>query len=822
MAENEQHIVGARWYAPWILSLAFMVILGFFLSLVREETNRERRDSLRRDLQTTTRDVEFRLRGIAEYLELVAEDYSGGKTDRRAFNRRGKKYMASHPEIIGMMLLNESGEAVWAVSALPGSGLARDMKMPQPHEAFRRAKKPGVAEFSAIFPTMGGDSALTIVIPATGDAKFAAQVSVSILLRECARPWIVEKYYVSLRSPDKSVSVRRTDPDTDPALHSRLALSGPVSFLSVDLAAYRSGPDWRILSLGILSLCLATGMGIAMWLLGKDNYRRRKIEGSLQAINRARSELVANISHEIRTPLGAIKGFADLLGDPSQTTYERLNCIRAISRNTNNLLDLINDLLDMSKIDAGLLELDSVEFSLTREISEIVGLFRKQASEKGLDLTVEYGDPIPETITTDPKRLRQVLINIIGNAVKFTESGSVGIRVFMDPVPGVNGRPMLCFHVADSGIGISSDDQVRLFQSFSQADSSIRRRFGGTGLGLVLSRRLARAMDGETELLESAPGKGSTFAVTIDPGDLAGVNLLVGLRHADLKDTVWQPALTPTVSLKGVRTLIVEDSRDNQVIYSRYLELAGGDVELAGNGIEGVEKAAAGEYDIILMDIQMPDMDGYEATRTVRQTDKETPIIALTAHAMKGERERCLGAGCNEYLTKPVEADTLVQLIAWYADRAAEKPISMDGVEVSAAARLSASESRGQRPGISGGTEDLQHRLAEGPLKSLFHDDPRVAPVLPPFVQGLSDRIAEFTAAVESGDLPKVGRLAHTLKGTASNYGYPELADIAILIESRVKKDNRDDMVLTDLQSLREVCGRIQSFFENGMTRGQT
>ncbi|HEX4926167.1 MAG TPA: response regulator [Bdellovibrionales bacterium] len=382
------------------------------------------------------------------------------------------------------------------------------------------------------------------------------------------------------------------------------------------------------------------------------------------AANRAKSNFLANMSHEIRTPLGAVLGFAELMANPDQTQAERLHCLATIKRNGELLSRLISDILDLSKVEAGHLQIERVQFPLPDTIVAVVGTLDQTAKEKGITLDLKTAGMLPAKIHSDPTRLRQILFNIIGNAIKFTQKGGVHVEVKYD-------RPSnkMQIDVTDEGTGIEAAQAEKIFKPFMQADSSTTRKFGGTGLGLSLSRKLARALGGDVELTRSEPGKGSTFSVTIDAGSVDGEVFVQGVQWPlDLKNQ-RPSAATQSRSLDGIHILLVEDSQDNQVLLTRFLTLAGAKVEVAENGEEGVKKALGGDHHVVLMDIQMPVLDGYQATQQLRQSAFEKPILALTAHALKEERERCLQVGCDDHLTKPVDRKALLDIVASYAQK---------------------------------------------------------------------------------------------------------------------------------------------------------
>jgi len=393
--------------------------------------------------------------------------------------------------------------------------------------------------------------------------------------------------------------------------------------------------------------------------------------------NRAKSEFLANMSHEIRTPMTAILGFAELLvdgADPAEIPPARREAFEVIRRNVKYLLGLINDILDLSKIEAGKLSIERSRCSPYELLVDVASLMKVRADGKHLPLEVETAGLIPQQIDTDPTRLRQILINLISNALKFTDTGWV--RVVMSLDRQAKRAPRLRFDVMDTGIGMTPSQVERLFQPFSQVDSSNTRKYGGTGLGLVISSRLADLLGGEI-FVSSVAGEGSTFSVTLDPGPLDDTGLveMAGQPQSELlmaKSGGANPSndLCSRESLPFPRRiLLAEDGPDNQRLLAAVLKHAGAEPTIAENGQIAVHQAleavgAGRAFDVIIMDMQMPVMDGYEATRRLREQGYSGCIIALTAHAMAGVAEECLAAGCNAYLTKPIERAKFVNDVA--------------------------------------------------------------------------------------------------------------------------------------------------------------
>lgn len=379
--------------------------------------------------------------------------------------------------------------------------------------------------------------------------------------------------------------------------------------------------------------------------------------------NRAKSDFLANMSHEIRTPLGAVLGFSELLMEEGVSEREKQIYMTTIRRNGQLLSALIDDILDLAKVESGRIDIENIEFALGELLSEVVSVLEPQATRKGLPLLLERGADLPSMIRTDPIRLKQILMNIIGNAIKFTSFGSVQARL-----SGCHTHDKTCelkIEVEDTGIGISDKQAANLFQPFTQADTSTTRRFGGTGLGLVLSRQLARAMGGDLKLKWSVPGGGSCFEISVR------VEVVANMPNASkaLETAAGEECGGP---LNGRRILVVDDSLDNQLLIGRTLKLLGAQIDLANDGFEAVHKALQSEYDVVLMDLQMPKLGGFEATRILREKGYTRPIVALTAHALKEDRHRCLNVGCTDYLTKPIERTHLVQVLERIAPRAGE------------------------------------------------------------------------------------------------------------------------------------------------------
>jgi PAS domain S-box-containing protein len=398
--------------------------------------------------------------------------------------------------------------------------------------------------------------------------------------------------------------------------------------------------------------------------IGQDIGRLKSAREAAEAASKAKSEFLANMSHEIRTPLTAILGYTDLLLEAETDADTTQRYLQVVRRNGEHLTKVINDILDLSKIEAGRLALERVTTDLRELVTDVTTLMGVRIEERGLTLDSRIESPLPRQVVSDPLRLRQVLMNLLGNALKFTEAGRVTLTVTA-AAQGPD-TALVRFTVADTGIGMSPEALAKLFKPFAQADASTTRRFGGTGLGLTICRRLIEMLGG-TITVSSEPGQGSTFRVQLPvrvPPDTPWLS--------DDQQPVPMPATVPTSPLPRFddrRFLLAEDGPDNQRLIAAILRRAGADVAIAANGrlaVDAVRAAAEGgqSFDLILMDMQMPELDGYGATQELRAAGYALPIIALTAHAMSGDRERCLAVGCSDYATKPVDRRKLFAQLA--------------------------------------------------------------------------------------------------------------------------------------------------------------
>jgi signal transduction histidine kinase/ActR/RegA family two-component response regulator len=398
-------------------------------------------------------------------------------------------------------------------------------------------------------------------------------------------------------------------------------------------------------------------IGVTKKALANETALREKLENTVVELTDAKkaeeeaihtkSMFLANLTHEIRTPLGVIIGNADLLGEPKISEAERTQRIQSLQRNCRFLSELIDRYLDMSKAESGMLEAELKRIPTRALFQSIFEMFEHKAKAKCLKFEILSREDLPEAIVTDPIRLQQILMNLVGNAIKFTSRGHVLIEVLSEEQSA-----KLIFRVEDTGVGLSPEQKLRLFQPFSQGDGTTFRKFGGTGLGLYLSRNLAHLLGGDVVLESSELGKGSCFRASIQ------TNL-----HARKYFEESSTRASAKADLRGLKVLVVDDTEDVYEIISEFLTLMGAQADVATSGREAIEKVTSDKFDIVLMDVQMPFMDGYETTKFIRANGFTVPIVALTAHASEEARSRAKESGCTAYMTKPVNFDKLGQVI---------------------------------------------------------------------------------------------------------------------------------------------------------------
>lgn len=532
----------------------------------------------------------------------------------------------------------------------------------------------------------------------------------------------------------------------------------------------------------------------------------RQSKQEAEEANRAKSDFLANMSHEIRTPMNAIMGYTDLLkrahetqgGQGGGASQETLRYLNTIGNSSQHLLDLINDILDLSKVEAGKIDIETLSVSVPRLILDVLSVMKPRAEEKGLQLAYTPQGAQPDMLETDPARLRQILINLVGNAIKFTESGSVTVT---SKLAEENGDTLLVVDVIDTGIGMSAAQAEDIFSPFTQADSSITRRFGGTGLGLAICKRFAEAMGGDVTVA-SEEGKGSVFTVSLVPGAIGPmVSEEEVLRLQPGGDTIEQAA--GRWEFPAAQVLVADDSPENRDLLKIVLTDHGLSVITAEHGQDALDLLAQKRVDLVLMDVQMPVMDGFAAVAAIRERGLTLPVIALTAHAMKGVREQCIDGGFSDYLSKPIDFDRLLARIA--EDLQAQwvdRPLLSQVQATSAQTQAAAPAGNDQPP-----PTDVEPLYSSLPTEGGKFDS-----IIERFAVRLRSQIAAMRDAFKASQLEQLKDIGHWMKGSPGSVGFHEFDQPGADLEEHARNGDEAALAQTVIV-LEQLARRVEAAY---------
>ena len=522
-------------------------------------------------------------------------------------------------------------------------------------------------------------------------------------------------------------------------------------------------------------------------LLEENRIELKRAKDEADAANQAKSDFLANMSHEIRTPMNAILGFTDVLRcGMEENPDQRIEYLNTIHTSGSHLIELINDILDLSKVEAGKLELDVQETRLPLLLHETISVLSDKARQKGISLEYVVDNRIPEKIFCDDTRIRQILINLIGNAIKFTDKGSVRLQCSWN-------SETLVFRVIDSGIGMSKSQCERIFDAFSQADSSVTRKYGGTGLGLSISKKFVEAMGGSISV-QNKQGEGSQFTVKIPVNIVEDAKLLTQNECSQyVTEDVSQILELESKKLNRATILVVDDGETNRNIVSVVLRRHGITMLEAENGQQAIEMIQTQDHlDAVLMDMQMPVLDGYTATRFLRESGFVQPIVALTGNVLQGEKQKCLDAGCSEFLPKPLKIDDLVEVLGKFIGYSEEL---LPKTQVADAAEREFDETS---------SDMIQPWTSTLPL-----DDPEFVRIVAKFVDRLPGKLQEMVNHLNARDFAQLKTKAHWLKGAAGTVGLGRLTPPAKQLEKSAINQNESGCSQA-LHSLLQLTAKIQ------------
>jgi signal transduction histidine kinase/DNA-binding response OmpR family regulator len=540
--------------------------------------------------------------------------------------------------------------------------------------------------------------------------------------------------------------------------------------------------------------------------LEMESKRANEMAARAKMANQAKTRFLANMSHEIRTPMNGVLGMLELALGENPSDAVRSYLLRSKS-SAKSLLTIINDILDVSKIESGKMIVESMDCSLNALLEEINSIMRPGIVRKGISFEFTFSTPVPEMLRTDPTRLRQCLLNLIGNARKFTSKGGICVDMSLQRT---HNKDLVCFAVKDTGIGIARDKQDKIFKAFDQADNTMTRQFGGTGLGLTITKQLAELLGGEL-ILQSEPGKGSVFSLLIDPGvDIESSPMMSSFRK--IEKAQKSMCSFNEVHLSGC-VLVAEDDDMNQIVISDMLRKMGLQVTIVDNGRKAVEQATSKPYDLIIMDMHMPELDGHSTTRALRQKGMTLPIIAFTASVMKTEIKQCHDAGCDDFIGKPVDTNELCEKLMKYLPQK-NNPTAPQAPGESEKVVVESSDEAGTNHGSA--EEQIEQCCIDlEELHKRVNNEALIQSMFSVFLDKYPSKVEQLGEAVKRANCEEVRSGAHGLKGAAASIGATSLSQAAYALECAGREGHQDtfeslfEIIETEFENLRTFISRM-------------
>lgn len=803
----------SRGFRPVVLGVLVFIALVATQILSLSRTHEEKVKALQEDTSMGAADITARFRENAEFLRQLTDDRNKSVLSEEEFRELTGRRLAQYPETIDIFYVNGNGDLTWSAMGSRTTSLHTQRLSDLTHMS---RESSGGAAFTAYPESLlelegpmrqNGWRVFSIVQPVIRRDKFlgffAALLDFQVLADLAVKEEIASKYLMEMRPlvpggptlPDGLDLARGAGPHPDVDMNYRAdarVIFDQIPFLLRVDRFRENGIRYALMLYGVTSF-LALALFWTVWAMWRDNRASRELSTRLQAArasaeaaSMAKSQLLANVSHELRTPVGAVQGYAELIAGSSGDLSEVLPQVAAIQRNCSNLLELIDDLLDLSRSEAGLLKLESSPVSLQHFLTAIQADMKPVAAERGLFFEVRALTNLPETIPADARRLRQILLNLLSNAFKFTPAGRVTMEVSYEA-----SRRSLEVRVSDTGPGIPLEHQELIFEMFHQGAAGRRNRQGGMGIGLALSRRYAEAWGARLYLESSRAGVGSCFLLTrqMDRNEPLGPLVPMKFDGAGTGPRSALPATLPVVpgELEGLQILLVDDCADNLQIYSRFLQLAGAVVQQASSAEQAVTwlRARLQPPDVVVLDVQMPGMSGTEAATLLRQQGFRVPLIGLSASPLSDDCR-----AFSAFLLKPATSRQLVATI----------------LKVSGKTDRPTEGSFGGREGVKGklGSSGFQTAVAQEALESLPLPVP--SDLRKNFVAGLSRRAQAFADALRAGDFQLLRRLAHQLQGTARAYGFRDIAESASGLEEAGERDPARERAQVLLQLMKQTA----------------